>query len=182
VRPSATGPSARPKTVLAAQAVIWLQFAAIMLVYSIGVRFLFDATRSDSSHETMLDVIGSIDLERLVTILLSVAITVSMPFIATRLGRRRAHAVTAAWWALAYVPLAMYTWILGRAYFATFPDEAPFFLSAAAMLIVCGSFPTATLLLLRTKGAKAWFAAEELFEEIDRELSDTAELETVDAR
>jgi hypothetical protein len=125
----------------------------------------------------MLDVIGSIDLERLVTILLSVAITVSMPFIAARLGQRRAHAVKAAWWALAIVPAAMFTWILGRAYFATFPDEAPFFLSAAAMLVVCGSWPTVTLLLLRARASKAWFAAEELFEEIDRELSTTAELE-----
>lgn len=182
MRPRTTGPSAKPKTVLAAQGVIWLQFTAILLVYSIGVRFLFDATRSSSSHETMLDVIGSIGLENLVTILLSVAITVSMPFIATRLGQRRAEAVRTAWWALAYVPLAMYAWILGRAYFATFPDEAPFFLSAAAMLVVCGSFPTAALLLLRTRGARAWFAAAELFEEIDRELSDTAELETAGVR
>jgi hypothetical protein len=71
----------------------------------------------------------------------------------------------------------MFLWILGRAYFATFPDEAPFFVSAAAMLVVCGSFPTAALLLLRSKAAKAWFAAEELFEEIDRELSETGELE-----
>ena len=182
MRPSATGPSARPKTVLAAQGVIWLQFATIMLIYSIGVRFMFDATRSASSHDSMLDVIAAIDLERWVTILLSVAITVSMPFIATRLGQRRAHAVKAAWWALAIVPAAMYLWILGRAYFATLPNEAPFFVSAAAMLIVCGSFPTATLLLLRAKSAKAWFAAEELFEEIDRELSETGELEAVNAR
>jgi hypothetical protein len=177
VRPRHTGPSAKPKTVLAAQTVIWLQFAAIMLLYSFGLRFLFDATRAASSDRTMLDVIGSIDVERLVTILLSVAITVSMPFIATRLGQRRAHAVKVAWWALAIVPGAMFAWILGRAYFATFPDEAPFFLSAAAMLVVCGSFPTAALLLLRARASKAWFAAEELFEEIDRELSDTAELE-----
>ncbi|THV27581.1 hypothetical protein [Glycomyces paridis] len=182
MRPSHAGPPAKPKTVLAAQGVIWLQFAAILLVYSIGLRFLFDATRSDSSHETMLDVVGSIGLDNIVTILLSVAITVSMPFIATRLGQRRAHAVKAAWWALAIVPLAMYAWILGRAYFATFPDEAPFFMSAAAMLLVCGSFPTAALLLLRTRGARAWFAAEELFEEIDRELSETGELEAVTAR
>jgi hypothetical protein len=182
VRPRHHGPSAKPKSVLAAQGVIWLQFAAIVLLYSIGVRFLFDATRSSSSHDSMLDVIGSIDLERLVTILLSVAVTVSMPFIATRLGRRRAHAVKAAWWALAIVPGAMYLWILGRAYFATFPDEAPFFVSAIAMLVVCGSFPTATLLLLRSKASKAWFAAEELFEEIDRELSETGELEAVNTR
>lgn len=182
MRPTTTGPSAVPKTVIAAQGVIWLQFAAILLVYSIGVRFLFDATSSGSSHRTMLGVIGSIGLENAVTILLSVAITVSMPFIATRLGRRRAHAVTAAWWALAIVPFAMYLWILGRAYFATFPDEAPFFMSAAAMLVVCGSFPTATLLLLRSRAARAWFAAEALFEEIDRELSETGELEAVDAR
>lgn len=182
MRPRHTGPSAKPKTVLAAQFVIWLQFAAILLLYSIGVRFLFDATRADSSHQTMLDVIGSIDIERLVTIALSVAITVSMPFIATRLGQRRAHAATAAWWALAIVPGAMYAWILGRAYFATFPDEAPFFVSAALMLVVCGSFPTAALLLLRSKAAKAWFAAEELFEEIDRELTGTAEREAVKAR
>ncbi|SDD97528.1 hypothetical protein [Glycomyces harbinensis] len=181
MRPKLTGPSAKPKTVLAAQGVIWLQFAAIVLVYSIGVRFLFDATRSESSHETMLDIVSGIGLENAVTILLSVAITVSMPFIAIRLGQRRAHAVRAAWWALAIVPFAMYLWILGRAYFATFPDEAPFFLSAAAMLVVCGSFPTATLLLLRARGARAWFAAEVLFEEIDRELSDTAELESVEA-
>jgi uncharacterized membrane protein YhaH (DUF805 family) len=173
------GPPAKPKTVLAAQGVIWLQFAAILLIYSIGVRFLFDATTSSSSHDSMLDVIGSIDLERLVTILLSIAVTVSMPFIATRLGRRRAHAVKAAWWALAIIPAAMYLWILGRAYFATFPDEAPFFVSAAAMLVVCGSFPTVILLLLRTRASKAWFAAEELFEEIDRELTSTAEHEAV---
>ena len=177
MRPRHTGPSAKPKTVLAAQFVIWLQFAAILLLYSFGLRFLFDATRAASSDRTMLDVIGSIDVERLVTILLSVAITVSMPFIATRLGQRRAHAVKVAWWALAIVPGAMFAWILGRAYFATFPDEAPFFLSAAAMLVVCGSFPTVTLLLLRARASRAWFAAEELFEEIDRELSDTAELE-----
>ncbi|HEX2145343.1 MAG TPA: hypothetical protein VHG10_12630 [Glycomyces sp.] len=176
MRPSATGPSAKPKSVLAAQLVIWLQFAAILLVYSFGVRFLFAATTSPSSDETMLGIVGSIDLERLVTILFSIAITVSMPFIATRLGRRRAHAVTAAWWALAIVPGAMFAWIFGRAYFATFPDEAPFFLSAAAMLVVCGSFPTAALLLLRARASRAWFAAEALFEEIDRELSDTAEL------
>jgi hypothetical protein len=182
VRPKTAGPSAKPKTVLAAQGVVWLQFAAITLVYSIGVRFLFDATRSDSSHETMLDVVSSIGLENAVTILLSVAITVSMPFIAVRLGQRRAHAVTAAWWALAIVPFAMYLWILGRAYFATFPDEAPFFLSAAAMLVVCGSFPTATLLLLRSRAARAWFAAEALFEEIDRELADAPELEVAEVR
>ncbi|MCD0444800.1 hypothetical protein LO763_14365 [Glycomyces sp. A-F 0318] len=182
MRPQLTGPSATPKTVIAAQGVIWLQFAAIMLLYSFGLRFLFDATRSDSSERSMLGVIGSIGLENAVTILLSVAITVSMPFIATRLGQRRAHAVTAAWWALAIVPFTMYLWILGRAYFATFPDEAPFFLSAAAMLVVCGSFPTATLLLLRSRGARAWFAAEALFEEIDRELSETGELEAVEAR
>lgn len=182
MRPRHHGPSAKPKSVLAAQGVIWLQFTAIVVLYSIGVRFLFDATRSSSSHDTMLDVIGSIDLERVVTILLSVAVTVSMPFIAGRLGRRRAHAVKAAWWALAIVPGAMFLWILGRAYFATFPDEAPFFVSAAAMLVVCGSFPTVTLLLLRSKAAKAWFAAEELFQEIDRELSDTAELESAEVR
>lgn len=179
MRPRNHGPSAKPKTVLAAQGVIWLQFAAILLLYSIGVRFLFDATRSSSSHDTMLDVVGSISLERLVTILLSVAVTVSMPFIAARLGQRRAYAVKAAWWALAIVPAAMFTWIFSRAYFATFPDEAPFFISAAAMVVVCGSFPTATLLLLRNRASKAWFAAEELFEEIDRELTSTAEHEAV---
>ena len=57
------GPAAKPKTVLAAQGVIWLQFTAIVVLYSIGVRFLFDATRSSSSHDSMLDVIGSIDLD-----------------------------------------------------------------------------------------------------------------------
>ncbi|MEU6857957.1 hypothetical protein AB0B28_03635 [Glycomyces sp. NPDC046736] len=179
MRPSHAGPPVKPKTVLAAQGVVWLQFAAILFVYSMGLRFLFDATRSTSSHETMLDIISGIGLENAVTILLSVAITVSMPFIAIRLGQRRAHAVKAAWWALAIIPLGMYAWILGRAYFATFPDEAPFFLSAAVMLVVCGSFPTATLLLLRTRAARAWFAAAELFEEIDRELAETGELETV---
>jgi hypothetical protein len=175
-------PSAKPKAVLAAQSVLWLQFLAIMLIYSIGLRFLFDATRSASSHDTMLDVIGSIGAENLVTILLSVAITVSMPFIAAGIGRRRARVVTIAWWALAIVPSAMYLWVLARAYFATFPDEAPFFMSAAAMLVVCGSFPTAVLLLLRTRAARAWFAAGELFDDLDRELSDTAEIEAANAR
>lgn len=153
-----------------------------MLIYSIGLRFLFDATRSASSHDTMLDVIGSIGAENLVTITLSVAITVSMPYIAAGIGRRRARVVTIAWWALAIVPAAMYLWILARAYFATFPDEAPFFMSAAAMLVVCGSFPTAVLLLLRTRAARAWFAAGELFDDLDRELSDTAEMEAARTR
>lgn len=175
-------PSAKPKAVLAAQGVLWLQFLVIMLIYSIGLRFLFDATSSASSHDTMLDVIGSIGAENLVTILLSVAITVSMPFIAAGIGRRRARVVRIAWWALAIVPAAMYLWILARAYFATFPDEAPFFMSAAAMLLVCGSFPTAVLLLLRTRAARAWFAAGELFDDLDRELSDTSELEAVETR
>lgn len=174
--------SAKPKAVLAAQGVLWLQFLVIMLIYSIGLRFLFDATRSASSHDTMLDVIGSIGAENLVTITLSVAITVSMPYIAAGIGRRRARVVTIAWWALAIVPAAMYLWILARAYFATFPDEAPFFMSAAAMLVVCGSFPTAVLLLLRTRAARAWFAAGELFDDLDRELSDTAEMEAARTR
>ncbi|MEU5871566.1 hypothetical protein AB0A73_08395 [Glycomyces sp. NPDC047369] len=175
-------PSARPKAVLAAQGVLWLQFLAIMLLYATGLRFLFDATRSSSSHDSMLDVIGSIGAENLVTITLSVAITVSMPFIAAGIGRRRAKVVTTAWWALVIVPAAMYLWILGRAYFATFPDSAPFFMSAAAMLVVCGSFPAVVVSLLHTRAAKAWFAAGELFDDLDRELSDTSEFEAAQTR
>ncbi|THV40832.1 hypothetical protein [Glycomyces buryatensis] len=151
-------PAVKPKTVMAAQALLWLQFIAITSLYTIGLGFVFAATTSDSSHDTMGDVLLSIDLERWVLILVSIGITAAMPVIAQRLGRRDDSAIVVAWYALAYIPFAMYLWIALRAYLATFPDDAPFFLSAAAMLVVCGAFPASILGCLSSKSAKAWFA------------------------
>lgn len=148
---------AKPKTVLTAQCLIWLQFAAIVWLYWLGTNFLVAATTGNSSSQTALSVMTGGGAERWILVLTALAITVSLPVIALRLGRRNAGAVRAAWYALALVPAAMYVWITARAYFATFPDSPEFFIGAAAMLVVCGALPTAALLCLSSRSARTWF-------------------------
>ncbi|WP_100447813.1 hypothetical protein [Glycomyces xiaoerkulensis] len=159
MRPSHTGHTdTRPKAVLAAQALIWVQFAAIAALYGLGATFLLAATMSASSVETPLEVVNGGGAERWILALTAVAVTASLPPIAVRLGSRRPGAVRAAWYALAFVPGGMYVWIVARAYLATLPDHPEFFLSAGAMLVVCGSLPAVTLLCLSSRSARAWFA------------------------
>ena len=151
--------SARPRTVIAAQCLIWLQFAAIVALYWLGVSFLLSATSASTSDQTALEVIAGGGAERWILVLTALWVTASLPVVAIQLGRRRAGAVRAAWYSLALVPAGMYVWITARAFFATFPDSPEFYLGAAAMLVVCGALPTASLLCLSSRRARAWFAS-----------------------
>ncbi|MCH7232896.1 hypothetical protein L0U85_18850 [Glycomyces sp. L485] len=172
-------PSTKPNTVRVAQALIWIEFTAIVGLYTIGLNFLLAATTAAASDETTIEVLLSGGAERWVLVLTSIAVTGSLPLIAVQLGRRREAAIKAAWYALAFVPFCMYVWVATRAYMATFPDGPEFFISAGAMLLVCGSMPTAILLLLATPSSRAWFASAHLAEELDALESEAdAELET----
>ena len=150
---------AKPNTVWVAQALIWLEFAAIVGLYGIGLNFVLaaSATAGDETATEMLLYGGP---ERWILVLTSVAVTASLPVIAIRLGGRSESARSAAWYALAFVPFCMYVWVVARAYMATFPDGPEFFIGAGAMLLVCASFPTAILLCLASPSSRAWFAAE----------------------
>lgn len=159
---SRPGPlSSRPIAVRLAQALIWVQFTAIVGLYSIGVYFLLAATTAAASRETTAEVLLAGGLERWILVLIATAVTVSLPVIATRLGRRDKRAIEAAWYALAFVPFCMYAWVVVRAYMATFPEGPEFFLSAGAMFVVCASLPAAIFLCLAMPSARAWFRAEE---------------------
>lgn len=159
---SQTGPSlTKPNTVRVAQALIWLEFTAIVGLYALGLNFLLAATTAAASHETTVEVLLAGGVQRWILVLISIAVTASLPVIAARLGRRDASAVAAAWYALAIVPFCMYVWVVARAYTATFPDGPEFFVSAGAMFAVCATMPTTILLCLATPSARAWFKAEE---------------------
>lgn len=152
--------TAKPKTVLTAQCLIWLQFAAIVGLYWLGVNFLLAATTSASSGRTALSVMTGGGAERWILALTALWITVSLPVVAIQLGRRKAGAVRAAWYSLALIPAGMYVWITARAFFATFPDSPEFYIGAAAMLVVCGALPTVSLLCLSSRPARQWFTAD----------------------
>ncbi|HLU28193.1 MAG TPA: hypothetical protein VKZ65_07115 [Glycomyces sp.] len=178
MKASESGPSLnKPNTVRVAQALIWLEFTAIVGLYCIGLHFLFAATTAAASDESTVEVLLAGGVERWLLVLVATAVTVSLPVIATQLGRRNGSAVAAAWYALAIVPFCMYAWVVARAYTATFPDGPEFFVSSGAMFVVCASMPTAILLCLATPSARAWFASARLAEELDA-LETEAELET----
>lgn len=162
MKASENGPSmTKPNTVRVAQALIWLEFIAITGLYLVGLNFLLAATTATASDETTAEVLLAGGAERWFLVLVSTAVTVSLPVIATQLGRRNGSAVAAAWYALAFVPLCMYVWVVARAYTATFPDGPEFFVSAGAMFAVCASMPTVILLCLASPSSRAWFKAEE---------------------
>ncbi len=168
MKTSEPGPSLnKPNTVRVAQALIWLEFTAIVGLYCIGLNFLLAATTATASDESTADVLLSGGVERWLLVLVATAVTASLPVIATQLGRRNGAAVAGAWYALAVVPFCMYAWVVARAYMATFPDSPEFFVSSGAMLVVCGSLPTVILLCLATPSARAWFASARLAEELD---------------
>ncbi len=153
--------TAKPKTVFTAQCLIWLQFAAIVGLYWLGVNFLVAATTATPSSQTALNVITGGGAERWILMLTALWVTVSLPVVAVQLGRRKAGAVRAAWYSLALIPAGMYVWITARAFFATFPDSLEFYIGAAAMLVVCGALPAVSLLCLSSRPARKWFAITE---------------------
>ncbi|GAB3224685.1 hypothetical protein GCM10027447_13540 [Glycomyces halotolerans] len=155
---SPSRPPAKPNTVRAAQALIWVQFTTIAALYLLGLNFLTTAITTSSNDETMFDVVGGGGAERWILALTALGVTLSLPVIAIGLGRRDPAAVVAAWYALAFIPLGMYIWIVARAYVATFPDGPEFFISAGTMLAVCAAMPTGILLCLSSRAARTWFA------------------------
>lgn len=162
MKASRNGPSlTKPNTVRVAQALIWLEFAAITGLYLLGLNFVLAATTATASDETTAEVLLAGGVERWILVLISTAVTASLPVIATQLGRRNGSAIAAAWYALAFVPFCMYVWVVARAYMATFPDGPEFFVSAGAMFAVCASMPATILLCLTSPSARAWFGAEE---------------------
>ncbi|GAB3645692.1 hypothetical protein [Glycomyces tarimensis] len=174
-----SGPfSTRPNTVRLAQALIWLQFTAIIGLYTLGLNFVLAATTAAASDETTTEVLLHGGVERWALVATSIAVTGSLPIIAVQLGRRNESAIRAAWYALAFVPFCMYVWVAARAYMATFPDGPEFFISATAMLVVCASMPATILLCLATPSSRAWFASAHLEEEL---IEAEAEAEAADA-
>jgi hypothetical protein len=162
VKASQDGPTlTKPNTVRVAQALIWLEFVAIVGLYTLGLYFVLAATTAAASDESTIEVLLAGGAERWVLVLISTAVTASLPVIATQLGRRNRTAIAAAWYSLAFVPFCMYVWVFVRAYLATFPDGPEFFVSSGAMLVVCASLPAAILLCLSSPSSRAWFKAEE---------------------